>query len=48
MQYSKELTLRVREEPWQCMECKKCNICKDQGEAVCSLLIVLLLLSAYL
>ncbi|XP_065669066.1 histone acetyltransferase KAT6A isoform X1 [Hydra vulgaris] len=33
MQYSKELTARVRQEPWQCMECKKCNICKDQGEA---------------
>jgi len=33
MQYSKELTARVREEAWQCMECKKCNICKDQGEA---------------
>jgi len=34
MQYSKELTIRVRMEPWQCMECKKCNICKDIGEAV--------------
>merc|ERR1712226_52131 len=33
MQYSKELTARVREEPWQCMECKKCNICKEIGEA---------------
>lgn len=33
MQYSKELTVRVREEPWQCMECKKCHICKDIGEA---------------
>ncbi|XP_057314256.1 histone acetyltransferase KAT6A-like [Hydractinia symbiolongicarpus] len=33
MQYSRDLTARVREEPWQCMECKKCNICKEQGEA---------------
>jgi len=33
MQYSKELTARVRLEPWQCMECKKCHICKVIGDA---------------
>ena len=33
MQYSKELTIRVQEEDWQCVECKKCHICKEQGNA---------------
>ena len=34
MKYSDELTARVREEDsWQCMECKRCHICKEVGEA---------------
>ena len=42
MQYSKELTVRVQQEAWHCMECKKCNVCKDQGEAVSNSFLVLI------
>jgi len=33
LQYSKELTQRVSREPWQCIECKICTKCQDQGDA---------------
>eukprot|EP00794_Sanderia_malayensis_P012840 gene12840-14160_t len=33
LQYSRELTQRVSKEDWQCIECKICNLCKDQGDA---------------
>eukprot|EP00795_Rhopilema_esculentum_P005106 gene5106-225_t len=33
LQYSKELTQRVSKEPWQCIECKICTNCQEQGDA---------------
>ena len=34
LQYSKDLTARVMKETWQCIECKVCNLCKEQGDPV--------------
>lgn len=33
MHYSPELALRSRMSPWQCFDCKTCNVCSDSGNA---------------
>lgn len=33
MNYSPELALRAHQSPWQCTNCKVCNICRDSGNA---------------
>lgn len=44
LQYSKELTQRVSKEPWQCIECKICTKCQDQGDPVSASLLCLVAL----
>ena len=34
LKYSPELTARIKQEPWQCIECKVCSVCQDAGNAV--------------
>lgn len=34
LKYSPELTARIKQEPWQCIECKVCFVCQDAGNAV--------------
>lgn len=34
LKYSPELTARIKQEPWQCIECKVCSVCHDAGNAV--------------
>jgi hypothetical protein len=31
LQYSLNLIERIKKEPWQCIECKTCSLCADQG-----------------
>ncbi|KAJ8305722.1 hypothetical protein KUTeg_016267 [Tegillarca granosa] len=33
MEYSAVLAHRARMYPWQCIDCKTCNLCKDAGDA---------------
>ena len=33
LQYSKELVMRIRAEPWLCLECKKCIVCDMSANA---------------
>ncbi|EDO39741.1 predicted protein, partial [Nematostella vectensis] len=33
LKYSPALTARVQSEPWQCIECKTCSVCRDAGDA---------------
>lgn len=33
LKYSAQLTARIKQEPWQCIECKVCSICHDAGNA---------------
>ncbi|XP_013412312.2 histone acetyltransferase KAT6B [Lingula anatina] len=32
MEYSAELARRATRSPWQCIDCKTCNICEDAGD----------------
>ena len=34
LKYSPQLTARIKQEPWQCIECKVCSVCRDAGNAV--------------
>lgn len=33
LKYSPQLTARIKQEPWQCIECKVCSVCHDAGNA---------------
>lgn len=33
LKYSPQLTARIKQEPWQCIECKVCSVCQDAGNA---------------
>ena len=33
MDFSRELALKAREGPWQCIDCKTCRVCSDPGRA---------------
>lgn len=37
LKYSPQLTARIKQEPWQCIECKVCSVCQDAGNAVSGL-----------
>jgi len=34
MDLSEELARRAARSPWQCIDCKTCNVCDDSGYAV--------------
>jgi len=34
MDLSEELARRAARSPWQCIDCKTCNVCDDSGDAV--------------
>lgn len=38
LKFSPELTLRVKALRWQCIECKTCSSCRDQGKNAVSVL----------
>jgi hypothetical protein len=31
---TEELARRASRSPWQCIDCKTCNVCNDSGDAV--------------